>query len=104
LFQDVRLHGKVVARSAVIPATDDLNQPENGSKRQRDLSGQLLLLRVLKAGILTNIAIRHQEFHAATARLHIRGGLSCATERLAVRVEKKGPASSALRVQIRVAG
>jgi hypothetical protein len=85
-----------------------LNPSENGSKRQKDLSGQLVL-RVLKAGI----PINYGELQFATVSstpqqiaFIFEGGLPCeeTTEGLAVRVEKKGPASSALRVQIKVAG
>ena len=85
-----------------------LDHAENGSKRQRDLSGQLLL-RVLKAGIPINYG--ELQFAAVSSTPQqiafiFEGGLPCeeTAEGIAVRVEKKGPASSALRVQIKVAG
>jgi hypothetical protein len=85
-----------------------LNHSENGSKRQKDLSGQLVL-RVLKAGIPINYGELQFVTVSSTPQqiaFIFEGGLSCenTTEGLAVRVEKKGPASSALRVQIKVAG
>jgi len=85
-----------------------LEHTENGLKRQRDLSGQLLL-RVLKAGIPINYG--ELQFVAVSSKPQqiafiFDGGLPCedTAEGVAVRVEKKGPASSALRVQIKVAG
>ena|ERR1700730_8855280 len=85
-----------------------LDQSENGSKGQRDLSGQLLL-RALRAGI--PISYGELQFAAVSSTPRqiafiFEGGLPCeeTAEGIAVRVEKKGPASSALRVQIKVAG
>jgi hypothetical protein len=85
-----------------------LDHAENGSKRQRDLSGQLLL-RALKAGIPINYG--ELQFVAVSATPQqiafiFEGGLPCedTADGVAVRVERKGPASSALRVQIKLAG
>jgi hypothetical protein len=103
---------ELAAMLGVSPATITnlfglLNHSENGSKRQRDLSGQLVL-RVLKAGI----PIIYGELQFVTVSstpqqiaFIFEGGLAYedTTEGLAVKVEKKGPAS-ALRVQIKVAG
>jgi hypothetical protein len=84
-----------------------LHQAENGSKQQRDLSGQLLL-RAMKAGIPINYG--ELQFVALSTKPQqiafvFEGGLPCeeTAEGTAVRVEKKGPASAAMRVQIKVA-
>jgi hypothetical protein len=85
-----------------------LDQTENGSKQQRDLSGQLLL-RALKAGIPINYG--ELQFVAQSTKPQqiafiFEGALPCdeTAEGIAVRVEKKGPASAAVRVQIKIAG
>ena len=85
-----------------------LDHTENGSKQQRDLSGQLLL-RAMKAGIPINYG--ELQFVAMSTKPQqiafiFEGVLPCeeTAEGTAVRVEKKGPASAAVRVQIRVAG
>jgi hypothetical protein len=84
-----------------------LDHSENGSKRQKDLSGQLLL-RALLAGIpidygeLQFVAVSSAPQQIAFV---FEGGLPCeeTAEGIAVRVEKKGPASSPVRVQVKVA-
>jgi len=85
-----------------------LDQVENGSKLHKDLSGQLLL-RALRAGIPINYG--ELEFVAVSSAPQqiafvFEGGLRCedTAEGIAVRVEKKGPASSGLRIQVKVAG
>jgi hypothetical protein len=104
---------ELAATFGVCPATITnlfalLDHAENGSKRQRDLSGQMLL-RVLKAGITINYG--ELQFVAVSSTPQqiafiFEGGLPCedTADGIAVRVERKGPASSALRVQIKVAG
>jgi hypothetical protein len=104
---------ELAATFGVSPATIHnlfgvLDHAENGSKRQRDLSGQLLL-RVLKAGIPINYG--ELQFVAVNSTPQqiafiFEGGLPCedTAEGIAVRVERKGPASSPLRVRIKVAG
>jgi hypothetical protein len=85
-----------------------LDQTENGSKQQRDLSGQLLL-RAMKAGIPINYG--ELQFVALSTKPQqiafiFEGAVPCeeTVGGTAVLVEKKGPASAALRVQIKVAG
>jgi hypothetical protein len=85
-----------------------LDHSENGSEGQRDLSGQLLL-RALREGIPINYG--ELEFVAVSSKpqqiaFTFDGGLPCeeTAEGITVRVEKKGPASTGLRVQIKVAG
>lgn len=103
---------ELAATLSVSPATITnlfglLDHPENGSKQQRDLSGQMLL-RVLKAGIPINYG--ELQFVAVSSTPQqiafiFEGALPCedTTEGIAVRLEKKGPASSALSVRIKIA-
>lgn len=83
-----------------------LDTAENGSKRQKDISGQLLL-RVLKAGIPINYGelqfiARSQE--PQQIEFIFENSVPCenTAEGVAVRVERKGPAGE-LKVKIKVA-
>ena len=97
-----------VSPSMITNLVNLLDHSKNGSKRQRDVSGQLLL-RALQAGI--PIDYNELQFAAVSSRPQqiafvFDGSLPCEETPggVAVRVERKGPSFSPVRVQIKVAG
>lgn len=82
-------------------------ETSNGTKRQNDFSGQLLM-RALKAGIpihygeLEFVALRFREEQISFL---FEDGVRCdqSSDGMTVLVKRKGPASSSTRVQIKVA-